>query len=122
MPRHDDPTEIEPRPTAPPAPGARSTVDQLRSDIDAGATGDKVPVLDPAASPLGTDDEAGGASPSPALVAEVRRTERKGPPLRSPLDPTDPGTDRRHAWRLGGGLALLVALGIAAALVGFAGG
>ena len=37
-----------------------SETDQLRGDIDAGRTGDKVPFSDPAAAPLGTDDEAAG--------------------------------------------------------------
>lgn len=36
--------------------------DRLRADIDAGRTGDKVPFPDPAAAPLGTDDEAGNAA------------------------------------------------------------
>lgn len=33
---------------------------QLRARIDKGETGEKVAVSDPAAAPLGTDDEAGG--------------------------------------------------------------
>lgn len=35
--------------------------ERLRGDIDAGRTHDKVPFPDPAAAPLGTDDEAAGA-------------------------------------------------------------
>ncbi len=35
---------------------------QLRADIDAGRTGDKVAYPDPAAAPLETDAEAGGDS------------------------------------------------------------
>jgi len=35
-------------------------VDQLRSKIDSGESGDKIPWTDPAAAPLGTDDEAAG--------------------------------------------------------------
>ena len=82
MPRQDDPTELEPRPRpAPPPDHVRgATVAQLRQDITSGATGDKVPVLDPAASPLGTDAAAAGTPPSPELVAVVRRTERTGRP------------------------------------------
>jgi hypothetical protein len=38
----------------------RSNADQLRRDIDSGATGDKVRASDPAAAPLGTDEEAAG--------------------------------------------------------------
>jgi len=36
------------------------TVDRLRSDIDDGRTADKVRFPDPAAAPLGSDDEAAG--------------------------------------------------------------
>jgi hypothetical protein len=53
-----------------------STVDQLRSDIDRGRTGDKVDAPDPAAAPLGTDEEAAG-TPIPAnAVATAREAER----------------------------------------------
>lgn len=44
------------------------TVDALRSAIDGGAGGDKNPILDPAMSPLGTDDEAGGHTNTPSQV------------------------------------------------------
>jgi hypothetical protein len=40
---------------------APSSVDQLRAEIDRGATGEKTDNADPAAAPLGTDDEAAGA-------------------------------------------------------------
>lgn len=46
------------------ADSAPKTVDSLRRDIDRGVTGDKVPGNDPAAAPLGTDDEAAGAPPT----------------------------------------------------------
>jgi hypothetical protein len=49
------------------APHARwkgGTTDELRVDIDSGWTGDKVDWPDPAAAPLGTDDEAAGTPPS----------------------------------------------------------
>ena len=39
---------------------AGSEAAQLRRDIDSGTTGDKVGWPDPAAAPLGTDDEAAG--------------------------------------------------------------
>jgi hypothetical protein len=51
------------------------TVDQLRADIDAGRTRDKVPGSDPAAAPLGTDEEAAGTPISPEAVALARRHE-----------------------------------------------
>ena len=118
MPKHDDPTEIEPRPAVPPAPGARSNLTQLRRDITSGATGDKVPVIDPAATPLGTDDEAAGAPPSPEMIAAVRRHERETAPRRSPLDPTDPGRDSRPAWQFAAAVALLAAVGVLAWWIG----
>ena len=40
----------------------KQTGSQLRADIDSGQTGDKVPFPDPAAAPLETDAEAGGAT------------------------------------------------------------
>ena len=58
-----------------PDPG-KSNTDQLRNDINTGRTGDKVRSPDPAAAPLGTDDEAAGSPPAPELVAAVRHHER----------------------------------------------
>ena len=48
------------RPGTPPA-SKTSKLERLRHKIDTGKTGDKVGVPDPAASPLGTDAEAGEA-------------------------------------------------------------
>ena len=53
-----------------------STTEQLRHDIDSGRTGDKVPGSDPAAAPLGTDDEAAGTAPDPKAVEAARERER----------------------------------------------
>jgi hypothetical protein len=116
MPRHNDPTELEPRPRPPRDAGPKATLAQLRQDIDSGATGDKVPVLDPAMAPLGTDAEAAGAPPSPEMVAAVRNAERAE--RRAPLDPTDRQTDPR-GLRLVGALLLAVALAAFALLVPF---
>lgn len=44
----------------PPSPGSRSA--QVREAHDSGRLRDKIPVADPAASPLGTDSEASGFS------------------------------------------------------------
>ena len=44
------------------------TTAKLRSDIDSGRAGDKVDNIDPAAAPLGTDDEAAGTPPTPAEI------------------------------------------------------
>jgi hypothetical protein len=51
----------------------RATISQLRDDIDAGRTGDKVDWPDPAAVPLGTDEEAAGTPPD-SLAVETART------------------------------------------------
>jgi hypothetical protein len=54
------------------------TLDQLRTEIDRGQAGDKAPGVDPAAAPLGTDDEAGGNAPIPeqrAIEAEAQHHE-----------------------------------------------
>ena len=66
----------------------KSTSAQLRDDIDRGLTGDKVAAADPAAAPLGTDEEAAGTPPSPEVIAEARdrelqigRLARRQPPV-----------------------------------------
>jgi hypothetical protein len=53
----------------------RATTDRLRHDIDHGRAGDKVDAADPAAAPLGTDDEAAGHSPSGQRVQAAFREE-----------------------------------------------
>lgn len=63
----------------------RPHADSLRIAIDKGLAGDKVAFPDPAAVPLGADDEAGGAAPSAenvrtAMQAEIgSRTQRERP-------------------------------------------
>jgi len=61
-----------------------STAEQLRDDINRGRTGDKVPFHDPAAAPLGTDDEAAGAGPTPEQVNMAREAEAGGDSRRGP--------------------------------------
>lgn len=51
------------------------TSDQLRDAIDHGETADKVNFPDPAAAPLGTDDEAAGAPPSQGRIAAAMASE-----------------------------------------------
>ncbi|WP_201306092.1 hypothetical protein [Roseomonas harenae] len=80
MPKNDDPTELEPRPVPVPVTPT-SNAAQLKRDAESGATGDKVPMLDPGLAPLGTDDEAAGAPLDPKLVAEVRERERRDAPV-----------------------------------------
>lgn len=77
-------------------PGPRDTSDRLRHEIETGQTDDKVDYPDPAAAPLGTDDEASGHPVSPGQAAVARRHEV------GRLPPAKPPT--------GVGLYLLVAL------------
>ncbi|MGE3916843.1 MAG: hypothetical protein AB7F78_14220 [Hyphomicrobiaceae bacterium] len=65
------------------AANGRPTASQLRSTIDRGAARDKVASLDPAAAPLGTDDEAAGAPPTPEQVEMAMRHEAR----RQPVEP-----------------------------------
>lgn len=51
------------------------TLDQLRKDIDDGRTGEKVSWPDPAAAPLGTDDEAAGHPPTRQERAIAARSQ-----------------------------------------------
>ena len=48
---------------------------QLRHGITTGQSGDKVANIDPAAAPLGTDDEAAGTPPSPERIDLARHQE-----------------------------------------------
>jgi hypothetical protein len=52
---------------------------RLRHAIDRGATGDKVDAGDPAAAPLGTDEEAAG-TPIPAEAADAAYRYETGRP------------------------------------------
>jgi hypothetical protein len=70
---HNAPVTPDPASTANPDPVERG---HLRDQIDSGKFRDKVAAPDPAASPLGTDDEAAGA-PTPA--ASVRYQSPSAP-------------------------------------------
>ena len=63
-------------------PGEPPTVDRMRADISRGKTGEKVGFPDPAAAPLGTDDEAAGHPPTPyeRSLEDRSRPEPKSPP------------------------------------------
>jgi hypothetical protein len=100
------------------APRAGATAAQLKHDIDSGLTGDKVGGFDPAAAPLGADDEAAGTPPSPADIAQARAQERTGrnsatanaatPALQPDARlPPQPGV----AWWGAAGVLVAVALG-----------
>ena len=101
-------------------PGA--TAAQIKDDIDSGRTGDKVAGFDPAASPLGTDEEAGGTPHDPALMAQARLSERAGRPTSREPNAATPELQPDARLRkspvavpilVGAGVALALAAGIA---------
>lgn len=82
------------------------TSDQLRDDIDKGRTGEKVSMPDPAAAPLATDAEAGGATPT----AQERKVEAASTPTR----PAGRGNSSSGRMVY---LALVVCLGVALVVI-----
>jgi hypothetical protein len=48
---------------------------KLKHDIDSGRGGDKIHAIDPAAAPLGTDDEAAGTPPTRRQLVMAHRSE-----------------------------------------------
>lgn len=95
--------------------GAAGAV-RLRDRIDRGAGGDKVAFKDPAAAPLGTDDEAAGTPPSAAQVSMAMQQEVD----RSAIADRKPGPEdmqghgsRPRVWWVLLGLLALAALMIA---------
>ncbi|MWD28908.1 hypothetical protein E0K89_015625 [Aquicoccus sp. SCR17] len=88
-----------------------AAVDRLRDRIDRGGSGDKVGFSDPAAAPLGTDAEAGGAPPT---MEQVRRAEAAehghGTPRDAKPEPSDLQTSGRRPgpWLIGLAAAVVV--------------
>ena len=81
--------EARPHVTEMPAAEPSPTSARLRHEIDSGRTGDKIGNIDPAAAPLGTDEEASGTPPSReairmAMAHEVKRPS-SGPRLQSTI-------------------------------------
>ena len=88
-----------------------ATTEQLRDDIDSGRAGDKVRFKDPAAAPLGTDEEAAGTPIHPELIAEVRDRERR---MNEPRDAQRATTGESRGVLLW--LAIVAAVAVAIAL------
>jgi hypothetical protein len=86
--------------------GPAPTTSQLRNKIDSGLAGSKIEAPDPAAAPLGTDDEAAGTSPSAEAVRMAMRHEVE-------TTPNSAGEDRLDA---GVPIYLLILAGIVAAI------
>jgi hypothetical protein len=99
------------------APGR--TVEQLRAAIDSGRAGSKTNALDPAAVPLGADEEAGGA---PVDSREIETA------FNAEIDSDQPGKPLAHndamplaRGRTGGAAVGLVLAAVVLAIVGAAG-
>lgn len=90
---------------------------QLRDRIDRGETGSKVPASDPAAAPLGTDEEAGGASAADFDGGDQAfRPRPDNPPIAA--DSRSLRSGRSPAlWIGAAGIACLALLVVAAVLV-----
>lgn len=103
----------------------------LRRDIDAGRSRDKVAFPDPAAAPLGTDDEAAGTPISReqarmahaeearrdtddrvAHPADVLTRQTRGMDAGASLDPHARGAKRVRGWMAAVPVLLLVGLGV----------
>ena len=95
-------------------------VSRLKNDINSGKTGDKVPAFDPAAAPLGTDEEAAG-TPVPGAAVQMARANENRPEGRDwarqngTIADDEPQTARRYGagtWLLVLSLGALLALAI----------
>ncbi len=76
------------------------TTQELKAEIDAGKTGDKVPEgFDLGLSTLGTDDEAAGQPATSAEVATAIDQETAGAPRQPPEQSAGIPWDAVWAWR-----------------------
>jgi hypothetical protein len=76
MPSAVGPKTADGRPDYPAHPAGAANVEQLRGQIDSGRTGDKIAVMDPAAAPLGSDDEAAEPHDEEGLAVARRQSPR----------------------------------------------
>ena len=91
---------------------------QARARIDRGDTGDKIAVNDPAAAPLGTDAEAGGASTSPGDIARSVQLQSQGEDARAAAQAPLTASRRRLVPWLVVTLALAIAVILALLVAG----
>lgn len=87
--RKNPPPPKNASPVGDPATGPARAA-RLRDAVDHGRTGDKVNYPDPAAAPLGTDDEAAGTPPT---AEQMRMAERHEIARAQPAVP-EPGAPR----------------------------
>ncbi|WP_395670587.1 hypothetical protein [Phenylobacterium sp.] len=98
-------------------PTSGATTAQVKADINSGATGDKVGGFDPAMSPLGTDEEAGGVSPDPGLIAQARAAEQSGRPANATPNAATPELQPNAQLKTGAPVTLPLLLGIGIAVL-----
>ena len=91
---------------------------RARAWIDRGHAGDKIAVDDPAAAPLGTDAEAGGASTSAEDIARSVEQQSHGEQARAAADAPRTAARRRLVPWLVVTLALAIALILALLVAG----
>ncbi len=85
------------------------TMEQLRDDIDSGRTGEKVPAADPAAAPLGADDEAAGMPGQPD-AGPAHPASAEPPPVRAHSLSSEGKRTGRVALIAGGGVVAAIVL------------
>ena len=96
-------------------PEAPTNWAQARAQIDRGETGDKLAAPDPAAAPLGTDAEAGGATTEAKDIARSARLQMGSTPSDTATQAPRPSAPTRLVpWLV---LVLALAAAIVAALL-----
>lgn len=95
--------------------GKSANPDLLRQKLDEGVGHDKVSYPDPAAAPLGTDDEASGHPITPEQLAVAQSHETRGAPQPAEAEPAWAVPRRRVAGRFV--LPVVVALGLLGLLI-----
>jgi hypothetical protein len=93
--------------------GDRDTTAALRHDIDSGLAGDKVKVADPAAAPLGTDEEAAGTPPTREAIRLARSTEIEQRRVTHRGDDGAQNDLLPHKWLRGSNLVRIAATSVA---------
>jgi hypothetical protein len=91
---------------------------QVRERIDRGETGDKKAAEDPAAAPLGTDEEAGGSSTAPEVIQRSEKAEQGGTGTRAAAQGRELVRARLPFVILGSAALLVIAGAIALAVLG----
>ncbi|HLH89308.1 MAG TPA: hypothetical protein VKX28_12705 [Xanthobacteraceae bacterium] len=89
----------------------RSYPARLRDEIDSGRTGEKVAFPDPAAAPLGTDEEAAGTpmtAHAGAIAHSAETSRRRAPQMRA---------RRGHGWILSAALLVIAGLAVCGLLL-----